>query len=313
MSSPQTLMEGLQFFRNPKNGFSVLTLHYNADPAKRSPAWKEKESIGIGSTDWAREYELSWVVKVGRSVYTDFARNFHTFGPSTPRGDVKLPDDARLVIGHDLGPTASRMAASFNLFERGVPRRWTIDEVFCERGSVDEYLDQVEHLLVRWDRWPEPLHVVDPTAIENISRIEERVCADLMRMRGMSPIPGERSFIRRRKAVEDILRQQQHGAFLYNVHERCTMHIEGFEGGYHYPEVSPARGGGFGAIPVKNGFSDIHDALQYAHSVADIVFVTPSVNPNNWIKTYVTGNDARHSPSMNGTLPPNIKIGNALG
>jgi hypothetical protein len=309
------IVQGLTFYKNQKNGFSVLELHYSADPAKRSTAWRERESIGIGSTDWDREYELSWVVKTGRPVYTDFSHSYHRFGPSTIRGDVTLSDDSILVIGHDLGPTANRMAASFNIFERTTNRRWTVDEVYCEKASVDEYLDIVEHTLLRWRRWPSPIHVVDPTAIENISRIEEKACADLMRLRFGEPIAGERSFIKRRKSVEDVLTSFHAGVPSYNVHERCTMHIEGFEGGYHYKQLPASTGGGYSATPVKNGFSDIHDALQYAFSVAAGLLAPPvEVNKNSWVNTYVTGTGGVQTPGAGPRpLPSHIQIGSPLG
>jgi hypothetical protein len=304
------LVEGLIFYKNHGNGFSVLELHYRADPSKRSTAWRERERIGIGVIDWEREYELSWVVKVGRPVYMDFSHSLHRFGPSTLRGDVALPDDAIMIIGHDLGPTANRMAASFTLFEKTADRAWVVDEVYCEKATVDEYLDIVEHTMIKWRRWPFPIHVVDPTAIENISRIEEKACADLMRLRFGEPVPGERSFVKRRKAVEDLLTSFRSGVPSLSIHERCTMHIEGFEGGYHYKQLPASTGGGYSATPVKNGFSDIHDALQYAASVARaLVAPPPVVNANSWVNTYVTGVAGVQAPGVQ-RLPYKITIGN---
>lgn len=310
-TDPRTeLVKGLVHYKNISNGFTVLELHYTADPDKRSVAWRDKERIGIGTVDWEREYELSWVVKVGRSVYTDFSHSIHRFGPGTSRGDVTLPDDAILVIGHDLGPTASRMAASFTLFEKYAERAWTVDEVYCEKATVDEYLDIVEHTMLRWKRWQFPIHVVDPTAIENISRIEEKACADLMRLRFGEPIAGERSFVKRRKSVEDLLTVIRGGVPSYSVHERCTMHIEGFEGGYHYKQLPASTGGGYSATPVKNGFSDIHDALQYAASVARAIVASPPViNKNEWVNTYVTGVAGIQNPGSR-PLPYKVTIGN---
>ena len=306
----EQLVQGLTYYKNGTNGFAVLELHYTADPAKRSAAWREREKVGIGSVDWDREYELSWVIKAGRSVYTDFSHSMHRFGPSTIRGDVNLPgDDAIFVIGHDLGPTANRMAASFNLFEKSYPRVWTIDEVYCEKATVDEYLDIVEHTLLKYRRYEFPIHVVDPTAIENMSRIEEKACADLMRLRFGEPIAGERSFVKRRKSVEDLLSDFRKAVPSYNVHERCTMHIEGFEGGYYYKQLPAATGGGYSATPVKNGFSDIHDALQYAASVAQgLVAPPPEINKNEWVNTYVTGVAGVQNSSPQGNRPLGYRV-----
>ena len=43
----------------------------------------------------------------------------------------------------------------------------------------------------------------------------------------------------------------------------CTRLINGFLGGYHYPEIGGAGSGIYGENPVKNLFSHPHDALQY--------------------------------------------------
>lgn len=289
-----TIVEGLHEFRNPKNGFTVLELHYSADPLKRSQIWKEQESVGVSLADWAREYELSWITKTGRPVYSGlFSRDHHVFGPNSRRGDTYLPRDAKLVVGYDLGPTASRMAASFVLIEFSF-RKWIIDEAFVSNGSVDEFLDAVEARLLIWSDWGPAVHVVDPTAIESLSRIEEKACADVMRLRGINPIPGERSFIKRRKCVEDSLMKSLRGIPDLNVHERCVMHIEGFEGGYCYPEVSPSRGGGYGSLPIKNGYSDIHDANQYAVSRQAEVVAPPPKPSKIWASNYSVKSPGRY-------------------
>ena len=191
--------------------------------------------------------------------------------PQYDTRSVDLPgDDAIFVIGHDLGPTANRMAASFNLFEERYTPSLDHRRSLLRKGQpVDKSLDIVEHTpLLKYRRYEFPIHVVDPTAIENMSRIEEKACADLVGLRFGEPIAGERSFIKHRKSVEDLLSDFRKAVPSYNVHERCTMHIEGFEGGYYYKQLPAATGGGYSATPVKNGFSDIHDALQYAASVA---------------------------------------------
>lgn len=282
------LVEGLTSYVNPKNGFRVLELHYSADPRKREKAWLDLEQVGFIRADWQREMELSWVTRVGRPVYNDtFDRATHTVGPNSRRGDVPLPKEAKLVVGYDLGPTATRMAASFNLMEQYPPRTWTVDEVYAEGATISEFMDACEGKIISWqDMYGAALHVVDPVAIEVKSRIEERACVDIMRLHGIEPIPGERSFAKRRKAVEDELCRVVRGFPCYNVHERCVKHIEGFEGGYYYPEIGPSRGGGFGALPVKNAYSDIHDALQYAVSRRAEPWIKYKPSSSAWVRSY---------------------------
>jgi hypothetical protein len=42
----------------------------------------------------------------------------------------------------------------------------------------------------------------------------------------------------------------------------CEVLVEGFEGGYAFPEIGSS--GEFKTEPIKNEYSHVHDALQYA-------------------------------------------------
>lgn len=288
------LVEGVNVFRNPRNKFVVMEVHYTADPRKRSLAWKQREQIGVSPSDWAREYELSWVVRAGRLVYVTkdgplFDRNRHVFGPNSVRGDVEIPQDGRLIVGIDTGPTATRQGASFNILQPSL-RTWTVDEAFADRSGVGEFMDLITSKLEFWLPYSqqEPLFVVDPTAIETDSKIELMYCVDVMRAYGLTNIiAGERSWTKRRKEVEDLLSSHPGPLPMYNVHERCHMHVDGFEGGYHHKALSPAMGGGFSALPVKNEYSEIHDGLQYAISRKEVAFQKVVVSqPTARIRSY---------------------------
>lgn len=290
------LVPGFIAFRNPRNKFVVLELHYSADPAKQSQAWREMESVGVTPSDWAREYELSWVLRSGRAVYNNlFDRSRHMFGPRSLRGDVPLPTDGRLVVGYDMGPTATRMGATFHIFQPS-GYKWTIDEAFVDRAGVSEFMDMC---CAKLDVWRElsvvtPLHVVDPVAIDTLSAIELRACVDVMRSYGIEPVPGERSWTTRRKMVEDELEVHRGPLPRYNVHERCVMTIDGFEGGYHHKALSASMGGGYSALPVKNAYSEIHDSIQYAISMRKDAFlkVVP-FDTSRRVASYAVGGDRR--------------------
>lgn len=291
-SGVDELVPGLIAFRNPRNKFVILELHYSADPVKQSQAWKQMESVGVTPSDWAREYELSWVIRAGRAVYNNlFDRARHMFGPRSIRGDVSLPTDGRLVVGYDMGPTATRMGATFHIFQPG-GYKWTIDEVFVDRAGVAEFMDECCAKLETWRSLSmlEPMHVVDPVAIDTVSAIELRACVDVMRSYGIEPIPGERSWTARRKMVEDELEVHRGPLPRYNVHERCIMTVDGFEGGYHHKLLSASMGGGYAALPVKNAYSEIHDSIQYAVSRRkDVFVVSKPADTSQRIASYAVG------------------------
>jgi hypothetical protein len=68
---------GITEWRNERNSFFVLRLHYTADPGKRSPQWKAKTSEGLTSRAWQREYEISWTSPEGEPVVPEFDANRH--------------------------------------------------------------------------------------------------------------------------------------------------------------------------------------------------------------------------------------------
>lgn len=75
---------------------------------------------------------------------------------------------------------------------------------------------------------------------------------------GITVIPSDNNFTARVEAVEGAL--SQHDGLL--IDPGCVRLINGFLGGYCYPEIGTATGI-YGEDPIKNRFSHPHDALQY--------------------------------------------------
>jgi hypothetical protein len=65
--------EGLKIVRNSINKFIVATLHYTADPKKRTSAWKAEASAGLAPARWAKEYEIDYVALYGQRVFPEIA------------------------------------------------------------------------------------------------------------------------------------------------------------------------------------------------------------------------------------------------
>jgi hypothetical protein len=72
---PELLYEGtgLRIVRNDLNKFIVATLHYTADPKKRTKEWKAEASAGMRPARWAKEYELDYTALYGQRVFPEFA------------------------------------------------------------------------------------------------------------------------------------------------------------------------------------------------------------------------------------------------
>ena len=72
---------------------------------------------------------------------------------------------------------------------------------------------------------------------------------------------GMQTFKVRREAVANRLTRMVNGQPAILIDASCETLIEGFEGGYAYPEIG--NSGEFKTEPMKNDYSHIHDALQY--------------------------------------------------
>ena len=123
------VIRGLKYWKNPKNNFNVLMLHYrsdpNKDPEREGKEWYENERKGALKHLWKKEMEIDFTTKSGKliygSEYCDFDSKIHfidSFEYETP---------VEQLISLDFGqrnPTAALVGI------------WTMDNVLY---IVDEY------------------------------------------------------------------------------------------------------------------------------------------------------------------------------
>ena len=252
------VMEGVEVWRNPGNGFVVVDLHYTADPRKRSPQWRDAIKQSMPARDFAMEYEKSWQTFEGKPVYDDFNKSIHIASHG-----LKPEPGVPLLLGWDFGLTPACILAQL------VGRRLIILKEFIEsNGSISKLAPMVwQHLFqcyLPWMNGEDNIYCyVDPAGFQK-AQTDERTCVDVMRKSGFKKInPGPVGWELRRKAVEDYLTKTfGEGAGLFIDEAQCPILIEGFNGGFRYPEkaieIEPTN-----IRPIKNKYSHPHDALQY--------------------------------------------------
>lgn len=257
---PKRPLEGVEVWRNPKNRFIVVDLHYTADPKKRGEAWKEAIKNSMPIRDFLMEYERSWQTFEGRPVYADFNRTLHV-SETAIRPEPGCP----IILCWDFGLTPACLLLQL------VGRQLRILKEFVEEaGSISKLAPVVRnHLQLQYLPW---LHAesedmiisyVDPAGFQK-AQTDERTCVDIMRKLGFRKVlPGPVGWELRRKAVEDYLTKTYgEGPGLLIDAEGCPLLVEGFNGGYRYPEkaldIEPTA-----VRPLKNKYSHPHDALQY--------------------------------------------------
>jgi len=255
---------GMKVWRNKRNAFACLSLHYTSDPKKRDPAWKTEAKKGMPVADWEREYELSWETHSGKAVYgADFNETLHVL-PKDTTATPGLP----LIRGWDFGLTPACVILQL------VGRRVVVlDEVIGENLGASRFVPQVLKHCATYFSGYDAMDFVDPAGF-NRSESEEVSCVHVMTRppnRMTNVVAGELTYEKRLGAVLEHLTHFEAGRPLLVLNPRCQVLIAGFKGGYQYPDQTSRRTFIRMDKPLKNAFSHPHDALQYACSKVSAV------------------------------------------
>lgn len=251
-----TIMEGLKYWRNQRNEFAVLEIHYRADPSKRSPEFKADAMRGISRKRYLQEYELHWETYQGSPVYTDFDKILHC---SDQKADPHL--GLPLLRGWDWGLTPACVVAQLQEGRLIVLKEFTAVNMGAERFS-DQVIEECAIYFPGWSDQKEHWYdFIDPSG-DFRKDTDETTCAQVIASKGLRPIPGAISWEKRRESVEKFLTKIYKGMPCIQINEtECPMLVKGFQGGYRYPdsalelEMSKIK-------PVKDEHSHVHDALQ---------------------------------------------------
>lgn len=258
--------QGLVIGKNPGNGFTTVRLHYTADPAKRSDEWKRKAFYGMSQKAINTEFEISWETFAGDPVYEgQFNREVHVLGERR-EPDPEFPT---LIRGWDF---AGNHSCAVVQYVRG--RIYVIDE-FPNMGynTLRIAQDVVEECNMRYGAGFRYVEVIDPSALHEGKTAQGMSCAMVMSNSPTEPDPIRRGLglnvqlgiqnpDARKNAVMSYLMSNVKGKPALNLNPECHMLSAGFIGGYHYPEKETQNQKR--NRPVKNEYSHIHDALQYA-------------------------------------------------
>lgn len=251
-------MTGIEVWENPTNKFTVLDLHYTADIDKRGDAFREALKSAMPLHKFLREYEKNWQTFEGMPVYPNFRADIHT-PVQRPHPILGLP----ILFGWDFGLSPSCIAVQLQGNSLKILHEWVTQnegiETFAPKAMSEfqliypEFRDMTKHH-----------HFIDPAGFQR-AQTDARTCAQAMTE--AAPIynlePGPVDWENRRSSVEHfLLHIEKAGAGLELNPDTCPVLLEGFTGGYRYPDsntdIAPDK-----ARPIKNMYSHPHDALQY--------------------------------------------------
>lgn len=225
--NPDSPMQGVELWKNPKNKFNIVDIHYTADPAKRTIEWIEREKSGLPLNKWNREYEKSWDSYEGLPVFGDFVQSKH--GARNLRPHPGLP----LLRGWDFGLTPSCIVAQQQENQLVVLREFQEFNMGTDRFS-DIVLPRCQLLYPGYQF----IDFVDPAGM-NRDQSDEGQATAILDGKGLMCIPGEIAFEKRRKAIEHFLLGYSPRIGQPNLIvdiANCPILVRGFNGGYRYSD-----------------------------------------------------------------------------
>lgn len=250
-------VQGVEVWKNPDNGFFIVDLSYDADPAKRSREWEESVRKSLPAWQFEMEYKKSWSAHQGKTVFPDFKKDFHT-----TKDNIDVEPGLPLLIGVDFGLTPAMVLCQLV----GTQLR-VIKEFIETNGSIRKLAPVVYNYLST--KYLTMLHngdvhlYIDPAGVRR-SEADENTCMLELKKAGFDSIrPGPVDWESRRAAVERfIMSVTKEGPGLYVSEKGCPLLAEGLNGGYRYPDsytdTEPDK-----ARPIKDRYSHPADALQY--------------------------------------------------
>ena len=205
-----------------------IIVHWRDHPL-RDDAWAEAMRADIGEARWMREYELSFATPAGKQVYAGYWTKA-----------MMLPcysqwEDANVIIrGWDRG--FHRPATVWTFMNR--------QDQFCigkshlgEDVTRDDYIKDIVEKSE--SAFPGADFIDWVPADFGQKESDGKTWRDTMKRHGITPKVGRagRDEVPRRvDSVRQLMKVRQDGNFAMLVDPSCRTLVEGFDGGYHYPE-----------------------------------------------------------------------------
>lgn len=256
-------LPGVEVWKNPKNNFLVIDLHYSAHPDKQSKEWRDAVKGGMPIRKFLMEYEKTWETYEGKPVYEDFVKGVHST-TELLRPVMGLP----FIVGIDFGLTPAMILCQL------VESQLRVYKEYIGIGGIRKLAKEVmADFRLRYTPWVSMENMIyaaiDPAGFQR-SQVDERTCVQELMACGFTNIlPGPIDWESRRLAVEGFLTSySKQGPGLLVSEAGCPTLVKGFNGGYRYPDkVKVAEPND--ARPLKDMHSHPHDGLQYAAHIAN--------------------------------------------
>jgi hypothetical protein len=237
----------------------VYTLHWKLHP-KKDEAWYEAEKAKRSAKDVAQELDINYTISAGQPFYVGFSRGIHVrrMEPNPQR---------ELILGWDYGFIHPNCVIT-QLLPDGI---WLIvDNIMGDSQTIDEFGECVKAYLNEYYQgfsFSEKCYG-DPAGKQasDKSRHSSEEILNLLGFRVRS-IPSNShlsGYAQRKVIIEKRLRTLIGGipSLIVNDVPNNEIIIEGFEGGYRYPDAN--KYGGTKEAPIDDGwYEHPMNSLEY--------------------------------------------------
>lgn len=141
---PKLLHEstGLRIVQNDKNGFAVATLHFTADPRKRSTEWIAESKKGMRAAKWDQEFNISYDAMLGEKVFPELMeKRQQIIIREGPYLNNEWPKNLPMWGGFDYG---SRNASSFHVYTIVDGVTYALWEMYGPCKNIYEWVEQMK-------------------------------------------------------------------------------------------------------------------------------------------------------------------------
>lgn len=208
-------------------------------------------------SDWVKRYVKAEFGSdpSGSAVFREsFKQTFHVADALDPIPNMPL------IIGQDFGRDPCSIICQLD--HKG--RLLVLEEVLAEDVGLELHIERALRPALMNPRYlGRPIAMVADPAGKAKSSIHEETSFDALKRMGFNAFPAPTNDLDPRlRAIEAFLLGQRDGgpAILFDG-GRCPHTVRGMASGYRYAKT---RSGQRKAVPDKNGFSHVIDALQYA-------------------------------------------------
>jgi hypothetical protein len=260
--------DGWEFFRQPPallespGGYAVNPRAENLENQPLGADYWLRQARGK-SGDWVKVYLLGryGTVREGRPVYPEYDDSFHLAAE-----DLKPSPGVDLLLGWDFGLEPACVVVQVHPGGAFL----VLEEIIGKEVGIRRFAREV--VLPRLNQAYPGFTLrgfADPAGSAR-AQTNERSCMEELAAAGLGAHPARTNdFIARREAVAGFLNRRPDGHPAFLLSPACRLLRKGFLSGYRLERLQTSGEARFRDRPVKDRFSHVHDALQYAALAAE--------------------------------------------